>query len=93
MAVRPWDPEERIVILASIYIALRLLAEMLTATARVPFTIIATAVAFGVFGDPDPADLSTRLIDWLQEWAIRGEAIESASAASFPPEQDPPHEP
>ena len=73
-------------ILTSIYIALRLLAQMLTAAGRVPFTIIATAVAFGVFG-PDPADLSLRLIDWMQQWAT-ADAIESAAAAPFPPEPD-----
>jgi hypothetical protein len=73
-------------ILASICITLRVLAQMLTAAGRVPFTIISTAVAFGVFG-PDTADLSLQLIDWMQQWAT-ADAIESAAAAPFPPEPD-----
>ena len=73
-------------ILASVYITLRLLAEMLTAAGRVPFTIIATAVAFGAFGDPDPADLSTRLIDWMQQWATSTDPIAPAAAEPFSPE-------
>jgi len=73
-------------ILASLYITLRVLAELISAAGRVPFTIIATAVAFGAFGDPDPADLSLRLIDWVQQWTASTEAIESAAAEPFNPD-------
>ena len=75
-------------ILASIYIALRLLMKMLTAAGRVPFTIIATAVAFTAFGDPDPADLPLRLIDWVQQWATGTHAVVDAAAAPFSPEAE-----
>lgn len=75
-------------ILASVYLALRLAAGMLCVAARVPFTIIATAVAFTAFGDPDPAALPVRLIDWVQQWATSAPALADAAAEPFSHEAD-----
>jgi hypothetical protein len=73
-------------ILTSILVAVRLLMTMLAAAGRVPFTIIATAVAFTAFGDPDPIDLPLRLVDWVQQWAIGTPTVADAAAAPFTPE-------
>lgn len=73
-------------ILASVFLGLRLAARMLRAAARVPFTIIATAVAFTAFAGPDPAALPMRLIDWVQQWALSAPAVADVAAEPFSPD-------